>query len=209
MTLRGVLTALLTPVLLMAAPGLAVRAAAQSSPPAPPQWKASVNASVTVAPPPILLTTTRNLYFGNVSPGEVVSVPARPTYPVGTWSAGARFSNLAKTVRYGVTFTLPTQLTSGTATMPVTWSGTQYGWLCVWNASSGTAGVCAVQDRSFSPAAHTSAGTALQIDLPNNTPQNNVFSADVYVGGRLAVPGGSLKPGTYSAPVTITVAVIG
>ena len=31
-------------------------------------------------------------------------------------SAGARFSNLAKTVRYGVTFTLPAQLTSGTAT---------------------------------------------------------------------------------------------
>lgn len=206
-TLRGVLTALLVPVLLMAAPGVAVRAAAQTN--APPQWKASVNASVTVAPPPILLTTTRDLYFGNVGPGSVVSVPARPAYPVGTWAAGARFSNLAKTVRYGVTFTLPAQLTSGTATLPVTWSGTQYGWLCVWNATTGTAGVCAVQDRSFSPAAHTAAGTALQVDLPNNTPQNNVFAADVYVGGQLTVPGGTLKPGTYSAPVTITVSVIG
>ena len=208
MTFRGALSALFTPVLLMAAPGVAVRAAAQTTPP-PPQWKSTVTASVQVAPPPILLTTTRDLYFGNVGPGQVVSVPARPAYPVGTWAAGVRFGNMAKTVRYGVTFTLPAQLTSGTATLPVTWSGTQYGWLCVWNQTSGTPGVCAVQNSSFSPAAHTSAGTALQVDLPNNTPQNNVFAADVYVGGQLTVPGGTLKPGTYSAPITITVAVIG
>lgn len=207
MTLRGVLTAFLTPVLLMAAPGVAVRAAAQQTPPAPPQWKSTVTASVQVAPPPILLTTTRDLYFGSVSPGQVVSVPARPAYPVGTWAAGARFSNLRKTVTYGIRFTLPSQLTSGTATLPVSWTGTQYGWLCVWNATSGTAGVCAVQDASFSPASYTTAN--LVMDLPNNTPQNNVFAADVYVGGRLTVPGGTLKPGTYSAPITITVSVIG
>jgi hypothetical protein len=205
-TLRGALPALFALVLPMAAPGLAARAAAQT-PPAPPQWKSSVTASVQVAPPPILLTTTRDLYFGSVSPGQVVSVPARPAYPVGTWAAGARFSNLRKTVTYGIRFTLPSQLTSGTSTLPVSWSGTQYGWLCVWNASSGTAGVCAVQDASFSPASYTAAN--LVVDLPNNTPQNNVFTADIYVGGQLTVPGGTLKPGTYSAPITITVAVIG
>lgn len=205
MTLRGALTALLTPVLLMAAPGVAVRAAAQST---PPQWKSTVTASVQVAPPPILLTTTRDLYFGTVGPGSVVSVPARPAYPVGTWAAGVRFGNMAKTVRYGVSFTLPSQLVSGTATLPVSWAGTQYGWLCVWNQSTGTPGVCGVQNSSFSPASHTSSGTALQVDLPNNTPQNNVFAADVYVGGQLTVPAGQLKPGTYQAPITITVAVI-
>jgi len=205
MTLRGALTALFTPVLLLAAPGVAARAAAQT----PPQWKSTVTASVIVAPPPILLTTTRDLYFGNVSPGQVVSVPARPAYPVGTWAAGARFGNLAKTVKYGVRFTLPTQLTNGTATMPVSWNGTQYGWLCVWNQTAGTAGVCAVQDASFNPSQHTTVATALTIDLPNNTPQNDVFAADIYVGGQLSVPAGSLKPGTYSAPLTITVTVIG
>ncbi|HSU12511.1 hypothetical protein [Longimicrobium sp.] len=205
MTPRGALLSILTPVLLLAAPGVAARAAAQT----PPQWKSTVTASVIVAPPPILLTTTRDLYFGNVSPGQVVSVPARPAYPVGTWAAGARFGNLAKTVRYGVRFTLPTQLANGTATMPVSWNGTQYGWLCVWNQSTGTAGVCAVQDASFNPSSHTTPAAALVIDLPNNTPQNNVFAADVYVGGQLSVPAGSLKPGTYSAPVTITVTVIG
>jgi hypothetical protein len=205
-TLRGALPALFALVLPMAAPGLAARGAAQT-PPAPPQWKSSVTASVQVAPPPILLTNTRDLYFGSVGPGQVVSVPARPAYPVGTWAAGVRFGNLAKTVTYGIRFTLPTQLTSGTSTIPVTWTGTQYGWLCVWNQSSGTAGVCAVQDLSFSPASYTAAN--LVVDLPNNTPQNHVFAADVYVGGRLAVPSGTLKPGTYSAPVTITVTVIG
>ncbi|HET7234387.1 MAG TPA: hypothetical protein VFJ16_30515 [Longimicrobium sp.] len=205
MRLRGVLSAILFPVLLVAAPGLAARAAAQT----PPQWKATVTASVIVAPPPILLTTTRDLYFGNVSPAQVISVPARPTYPVGTWAAGARFGNMAKTVRYGVRFTLPTQLTNGTATMPVSFNGTQYGWLCVWNQTAGTAGVCAVQDASFNPSSYTSAASPLVIDLPNNTPQNHVFAADVYVGGRLTVPSGSLKPGTYSAPITITVSVIG
>ena len=186
MTLRGALTAILTPVLLLAAPGLAARAAAQ----APPQWKSTVVASVIVAPPPILLTTTRDMYFGNVSPGQVISVPARPAYPVGTWAAGARFGNLAKTVKYGVRFTLPTQLTNGTVTMPVTWSGTQYGWLCVWNQTVGTPGVCAIQDVAFDPSAHTTLATAMTIDLPNNTPQNHVCAADIYVGGQLTVPGG-------------------
>lgn len=206
MRLRGVLSAILLPVLLSAAPGVAARAAAQAT---PAQWKSTVTASVIVAPPPILLSTTRDLYFGNVGPGQVITVPARPAYPVGTWAAGARFQNLRKTVTYGVRFTLPTQLSNGTATMPVSFNGTQYGWECVWNQTTGTPGVCAVQDASFSPAAHTSAATPLSINLPNNTPQNNVFSVDLYVGGQLTVPAGSLNPGTYSAPIVITVSVIG
>jgi len=202
MRLRGALSALALTVSLLAAPGLAARAAAQ----APPQWKATVTASVLVAPPPILLTTTRDMYFGNVSQGQVISVPAQPPYPVGTWSAAARIGNLAKTVRYGVTFTLPTQLTNGTATMAVSWNGAQYGWICIWNQTVGTPGVCGVQQSNFNPSSYTS--TPLVVDLPNNTPQNHVFAFDVYLGGQLTVPSGALKPGTYSAPLRITVAVI-
>ena len=204
MRMPRALPAFVLAALLPAAPG-AARAAAQAT---PPQWKATVTASVLVAPPPILLTTTRDMYFGNVSQGQVVSVPAQPPYPVGTWSAAARIGNLAKTVKYGVRFTLPTQLSNGTATMPVTWNGTQYGWLCVWNQTVGTAGVCAIQDVAFDPSAHTTLATAMVIDLPNNTPQNHVFAADIYVGGQLTVPTGALKPGTYSAPLTMTVSVI-
>jgi hypothetical protein len=202
MRLFGALPALVLAVPLLAAPGAAARAAAQ----APPEFKATVVASVLVAPPPILLTTTRDLYFGDVGPGQVVSVPAQPAYPVGTWAAGARFGNLAKTVRYGVTFTLPAQLANGTATMAVSWNGTQYGWICIWNQTNGTPGVCGVGQANFNPSLHTS--TPLEVDLPNNTPQNHVFAFDMYVGGQLTVPSGALKPGTYSAPLRITVAVI-
>ena len=202
MRLRGALPAFALAVPLLAAPGAAARAAAQ----APPQWKATVTASVLVAPPPILLTTTRDMYFGNVSQGQVVSVPAQPPYPVGTWSAAARIGNLAKTVRYGVTFVLPTQLVNGTSTMAVSFNGTQYGWICIWNQTVGTPGVCGVQQANFNPSLYTS--TPLTVDLPNNTPQNHVFAFDMYVGGQLTVPSGSLKPGTYSAPLRITVAVI-
>lgn len=174
---------------------------------APVEWRSNVVASVSVAPPPILLENTRSLYFGSVGPGSDVIVPARPPYTAGTWSAAARFGNLRKTVNYGVTLTLPAALSRGSGpTIPVSWNGTQYGWLCVWNTSNGTPDACAVQQRSFNPASHTSA--PLVIDLPNNTPGNNNFAADVYIGGRLTVPGGALAPGTYSAPITITLARI-
>lgn len=199
---RALRPVLLLPALLVAAlGGTAARAQAQAQ-----EWKSNVVASVTVAPPPILLETTRNLYFGSVGPGSDVIVPAQPPYTAGTWSAGARFGNLRKNVNYGVTLTLPTQLTRGTRTIPVSWNGTQYGWLCVWNTSNGTPDVCTVLQQAFNPAAHTS--TALVIDLPNNTPGNNNFAADVYIGGRLTVPGGTLAPGTYSAPINITLARI-
>lgn len=200
---RAFRLALLVPALLAASAGAAARASAQG----PAEWKSNVIASVRVAPPPILLETTRDLYFGSVGPGSDVSVPAQPPYTAGTWSAGARFSNLRKTVTYGVTLTLPTALSKGSGpTLPVTWSGTQYGWICVWNTTTGTAAGCGVQQASFNPASHTS--TPLIIDLPNNTPQNNVFAADVYVGGRLTIPNVPLAPGVYSAPIRITVANI-
>jgi hypothetical protein len=202
MARRALRRVLFLPVLLMAAlGGTAARAHAQAA-----EWKSNVVASVSVAPPPILLESTRNLYFGSVGPGSDVIVPARAPYTAGTWSAGARFGNLRKNVNYGVTLTLPTQLTRGTRTIPVSWNGTQYGWLCVWNTSNGTPDVCTVMQQAFNPASHTS--TALVIDLPNNTPGNNNFAADVYIGGRLTVPGGALAPGTYSAPINITLARI-
>lgn len=200
---RALRLAVLLPALLAASGVSAVRAQAQ----APAQWRSNVVASVSVAPPPVLLETTRNLYFGLVGPGSDVSVPARPPYTAGTWSAAARFGNLRKTVNYGVTLTLPTALSKGSGpTLPVSWNGTQYGWICVWNTSSGTPSACTVMQQAFNPASHTSA--PLVIDLPNNTPGNNNFAADVYVGGRLTIPSGPLAPGVYSAPLRITVSTI-
>jgi hypothetical protein len=201
MRLRGARAALV--LLALTAPGGAVRAAAQGA-----TWKSDVIASVRVAPPPILLETTRDLYFGSVGPGSDVAVPAQPPYTAGTWSAGVRFTNLRKTVTYGIRFTLPTSLSNGTQTLPVSWNGTQYGWLCVWNTTTSTAASCNVQQVAYNPSAHTGAANPLVVDLPNNTPQNNVFAADVYVGGRLTVPNVSLAPGVYSAPLTVTITVL-
>ncbi|HEX2076760.1 MAG TPA: hypothetical protein VHG08_03600 [Longimicrobium sp.] len=201
MKMRGAISALLVPALL--ASGGAARAAAQAS-----TWKSHVNASVRVAPPPILLETTRDLYFGSVGPGSDVVVPAQPPYTAGTWAAGVRFSNLRKTVEYGIRFTLPANLTNGSTNLPVSWNGTQYGWLCVWNTTTSTPASCNVQQLAYDPSAHTGAGNELLVDLPNNTPQNNVFAADVYVGGRLTVPNVSLPPGTYTAPLTVTISVL-
>ena len=204
MTPGGRLALLLLPAALAAAGG-AGRAAAQ----APLRAVANVNASVRVAPPPILLESTRDLYFGYVGPGDVVTVPAQPPYSAGTWSAGVRFSNLRKTVRYGIRLTLPANISNGTVNLPVSWSGAQYGWLCVWNATTSTAASCDAQQTTYDPSVHSGSGPYLQLDLPNNTPQNNVFAADVYVGGRLTVPAAQpLPPGTYSAPLTVTITVL-
>ena len=171
---------------------------------APDPFKATVTASVAVAPPPILLTATRDLYFGVVEPGQVVSVPAQPPYPAGTWSAGVRFQNMRKTFRYAVQFTLPTVLTNGTQNIPVSFNGLQYGWFCVWNGV--TFGACTAESTSYSPAAHTTAGTAYVIDLPNNTPTNNDFNMDLYIGGLLSVPAVSLRPGTYTGQIRVSIA---
>ncbi len=202
---RALRLAVLLPALFAAPGALAVRAEAQAA----VEWKSNVVASVSVAPPPILLETTRDLYFGSVGPGSDVVVPAQPPYTAGTWAAGVRFNNLRKTVEYGISFTLPANLTNGSTSLPVSWSGTQYGWLCVWNTNTSTAASCNVQQEAYDPSAHTSSASPLLVDLPNNTPQNNVVAADVYVGGRLTVPSaGTLPPGTYSAPLTVTITVL-
>lgn len=187
-------------VLLLAAPLLAVPGAGARAQ-APPQWKATVTASVDVAPPPILFTTIRDLEFGRVGPGQVVDVPAQPPYAPGTWAAGARFGNIRKTDEYGISFTLPTQLVSGTATLPVSFAGNTHGWLCAWTSTPSN---CNALSANVDPSTHTTAGTAYVLDLPNNSPSND-FTVDVYVGGVLTVPGGAVKPGVYTATLSVTV----
>ncbi len=166
---------------------------------------AHVNASVNVVAPPIQFINSRTLEFGPVAPGQTVSVPARAPWPSpATWSAGFRFFNLRKQVEYAVSFTLPTTLQRGAASIPVSFAGTQYGWACIWSTSAAT---CNAYGAAFSPAAHASPATALVIDLPNNSPGNN-FVGEFYVGGVLNVPNAPLPPGTYTAPITITLAPI-
>lgn len=164
---------------------------------------ADVNASAFVAPPPILLNSTRDLYFGEVTQGQTITVPARSPYPSGTYAAGARFSGLRKNRRYTVYFALPANLTSGSSSIPVSFNGNSFGWTCVFTTNPA---VCDAFQADFNPSAHTSAGTALILDIPNNAPGNS-FVADFYLGGLLTVPTGPLVPGSYSAPMSVFIAL--
>jgi hypothetical protein len=168
---------------------------------------AVVDMRVVVGPPPVLAAPTRDLYFGLVGPGQIIDVPAAPPYPAGTWSAGVRFENLRKQVDYSVRFTLPTQVTRGASSIPVSFVGTQFGFLCVWTTSAAT---CNALSASFSPATYQNTSpSGYLIDIPNGAGSNNTnFRADVYVGGRLTVPNTQLLPGTYTAPLTVTLAAI-
>ncbi|HEU4454410.1 MAG TPA: hypothetical protein VFR81_15180 [Longimicrobium sp.] len=192
------LRALLLPAALAAAPGAEARAQDNRA-------VANVTASVTVVAPPIQFINSRTLEFGPVGPGQTVSVPAREPWPsAATWSGAFRFFNLRKQVDYAVSFTLPAALQRGAASIPVSFAGTQYGWACIWSTSAAT---CNAYGAAFSPAAHASPATAIVIDLPNSSPGNN-FIGDFFVGGVITVPGAPLPPGTYTAPITITLAPV-
>ncbi len=161
------------------------------------QSSTTVRAVVEVAGPPILLETVRNLEFGSVTAGQVKDVTALGPHGAGTVSGGVRFTNLRKQNVHNIRFTLPANLVRGGSSIPVSWSGTQYGSLCVWN---NTPSDCNVLSLPFSPAAHTL--LPLIVAIPINSPGNN-FSGDVYFGGRLSAPATGLVPGLYTGTISV------
>lgn len=167
------------------------------------QSSSTVRASVAVAAPPILLENSRNLQFGSVSAGEEMSVTAIGPHAEGTISAAIRFGNIRKQEDQTLGFTLPVSLVhAGGGSLPVSWSGVQYGSVCIWASTPGT---CNVLSLAFSPAAHTA--TPIQISIPNNMPGNN-FTGDVYIGGRLTVPASGIVPGVYTGTITVIMAPV-
>jgi hypothetical protein len=168
--------------------GVAAPAHAQSA-------SGTVTASATLALPPVTGAGIQNLDFGSLTVGASADVPPGPAGG-GTSSAGWRFSGVHKNRPIGLTFALPTELTSGASTLPVDWDNAGYGTACVANG-----GGCLVSS-SFNPAAN---GGSHTLSIPNNTPGNN-FDVTVYAGARTTVP--SVPPGVYSAPVTLTMAYL-
>jgi spore coat protein U-like protein len=185
----------LTPLLLLAGFTAAPRLFAQ-------QTGATMRASVEVAAPPVLLENVRNLQFGSVSAGQVVSVNAEGPHAAGTISAGVRFSNIRKQDAQYYHFVLPAQLVRGSSSIPAVWNGTQFGSICVWSDNPAT---CIVPRIAFSPGAHTAA-TPLRVKLDTNTPGNH-FGADVYLGGQINVPTTGVVPGVYTGTISVVITI--
>jgi hypothetical protein len=134
----------------------------------------TVRASVLQA---IVVTPVRDLTFGDVFPGVAKTVPVTGGNH-GRWDLSGQAN-----ASISLTFTLPTNLVSGTNLLPVgTWTG-RYN----VNPVSGPG-------TSFTPSA---------------TATNTTFSATgrlyVFIGGRVT-PAANQAAGFYSAPATLTVA---
>jgi hypothetical protein len=139
------------------------------------QTSATIQATATVLSA-ITVTAGTDLAFGNVTPGV--------NKTVGIADAGAGRFDIAKAATSGVTlsFTLPTDLTSGANTLPIgSWTGG-------WNTTATPAGATA-----FTP---SGAGT--------NTAVTAGTELHVYVGATVSPPAAQ-PAGAYSGDVTMSV----
>jgi hypothetical protein len=135
---------------------------------------ASIQATATVLSA-LTVTAGNNLAFGNVTQGVAKTVAFA--------DAGAGTFTVTKAANSAVTlsFTLPTNLASGTDLLPIgTWTG-------AWNTSASTAGATA-----FTP---TAAGS--------NTSLTAGTSLTVFVGATVT-PAGGQAAGNYSGTVTMS-----
>jgi len=131
----------------------------------------------------LVATGVRTLGFGNVLPGVPSNV--QPTDPVRSGQFDITWPSLA---RVEVQFVLPTVLsTGGGATIPISFGATSAG----YSASGSIAG-----QTPFNPT------TPFRANL------SALGRGSVYLGGALAPPGAQAA-GSYSASVSITVALVG
>ncbi len=136
---------------------------------------ANINATATVLSP-ITVTAGTALAFGNVTPG-VAKVVAASAASAGSFSLVGQASQGIQ-----VSFTLPTNLTSGANNMPIgTWTGL------------------------YNPANNQATGTAF---TPSAVAQNGTTSAGgnffVWVGGTVT-PAAAQAAGAYTGSVTMNV----
>ena len=139
------------------------------------QTSADIQATATVLSA-VTVTAGNDLQFGNVTPGVAKTV--------GIADAGAGRFDVIKAATQGVTlsFTLPTDLTSGANNLPIgSWTGG-------WNTSATPAGAT-----TFTP---SPAGT--------NTTATAGTTISVYVGATVS-PAAAPVAGSYTGDVTMAV----
>lgn len=132
---------------------------------------------------PITVTPQINLDFGNVFPGVAKTVP-RTAATAGRWRASG-FGGAQVTL----SFTLPTNLTSGANTLPISFGAGTAGRNTVLDAATATA---------FDPAAGATANLAA-------APASELF---VWIGGTVT-PTVAQPAGLYTGTITLTVSYTG
>ena len=171
-------SALLVPLAVFAALALTAPGAARA--------QAQIGVAADISTTALSISQTADLDFGAVVPGIAVTINARTNPAAGLFEIhGNRNAEIA------VTMTLPTQLSTGFWTMPISFGATSGCW-----RRQAPQGGCTLWDPT----------TVLVERIRNNNPPNNTFF--VWIGGTVS-PAAAQNPGMYLGSITLSVAYTG
>lgn len=147
---------------------------------------AAIGVEATISTTALSIGQEQDLRFGNVVPGVPVTINPRTNPNAGGWEIhGNRNAELA------IVLTLPTQLSTGFWTMPITFAANSG----CWRRAPGQAGC-----NFYNPT------TTLVRRIRNQNAPNNTFF--VWIGGTVS-PSAVQNTGVYLGNITLTVAYTG
>ncbi len=150
------------------------------------QLSAAIGVEAVISTTALSIAQQNDLDFGAVVPGVPVTINARTNANAGWFEIhGQRNAEIA------ITMTLPTQLTTGFWTMPITFGNTAG----CWRRQGGQNG-CTLWNPN----------NVLVERIRNNNPPNNVFW--VWIGGTVS-PAAAQHAGVYLGTITMSVVYTG
>jgi hypothetical protein len=169
------------------APILAVTALALLAPRAAhAQGSAQIGVAADISTTALAVSQLRNLNFGNILPGVAATVDPHSTTLSGAWQILGN-----KNAEIAMTLTLPTQLTTGTWTLPIS-----------FGATSG----CGKQQQNQTGCTVFNPSVGLIARIRNSNPPNNTFH--VWIGGTVT-PSLTQHTGMYLGNITLSVVYTG
>jgi hypothetical protein len=154
------------------------------------QVTASLGATLLIDNTALTIAQVNQLDFGIVVPGTPTTVGPK------TALAGKFVLHGAKNAEARITFTLPTALTVGPYSMPISFAD---------DPIAGKFGCHRNQDQQANCTAYTPS-TALIVRIRNNAPPQNTFY--VWLGGKVS-PAVGQQPGIYTGLVTMSAVYTG
>jgi hypothetical protein len=154
------------------------------------QVTASLGATVLIDNTALTIAQVNELDFGVVVPGVPTSIGPK------TALAGKFVLHGAKNAEARITFALPTSLTVGPYSMPISFAD---------DPTTGKFGCHRNQDQQANCTAYTPS-TALVVRIRNNAPPQNTFY--VWIGGKVS-PAVGQQPGLYTGLVTMSAVYTG